>query len=355
MGQGRTFLFFLLVAVCSCTKRGEETRQAGNEGSRREPPRGTAVKTTPPAEDEKKSEQPQADENRLEQVKGTAVRIVPPPGFVPAPRFPGYMQESTNASIMVTEMPAPFSELTAGFSDPAAMKKQRMTLLDKRAVTVDGHGGLLLNVKQSAYGTMFLKWVLVLGDEKKSVMVVANFPQDYEARLSKNLKTSLSTVRWEKDKPLSPAEGLRFTVQEYGNLKRVPTMSNTLAFSRDGVFPSKSPDDPIFVAAPSLSKLPIQDKGSFATERVRSSVGIEGTVIEEITEVTIDDLEGYEVLAKGKHAESGNPVVVYQTILFDDPDYYIMQGRTSERNAENCVPSFKKMARTFKRKGPSEQ
>ena len=46
-----------------------------------------------------------------ERVPGTKVYIVPPDGFRQAIQFPGYINEQKKASIMVTEMPAPFLEI----------------------------------------------------------------------------------------------------------------------------------------------------------------------------------------------------------------------------------------------------
>ncbi len=50
-------------------------------------------------------------------VPGTSVRLPPPEGFMPADRFPGFMKESTGSSIMVSEIPGPYGEVTAGFSN----------------------------------------------------------------------------------------------------------------------------------------------------------------------------------------------------------------------------------------------
>lgn len=71
---------------------------------------------------------------RPSRVAGTRVSLVPPAGFVPARRFPGYALEAEGASIMVTELPAPLDKVLPGFSDPEQLKARALTLLSKESV-----------------------------------------------------------------------------------------------------------------------------------------------------------------------------------------------------------------------------
>jgi hypothetical protein len=43
-------------------------------------------------------------------------------------------------------------------------------------------------------------------------------------------------------------------------------------------------------------------------------------------------------------------VVIYQAILFDGRDYYLMQGLVSRERAPQHLPSFKEMAKSFRRR-----
>ena len=90
-------------------------------------------------------------------VPGTAVSLTPPDGFVAANRFPGFMNESTRSSIMISEIPGPYAEATAGLHDPKRLQAQGMRLLGQSAAKVDGHAALLLQIEQTAYGTLFRK------------------------------------------------------------------------------------------------------------------------------------------------------------------------------------------------------
>lgn len=283
-------------------------------------------------------------------IVGTKVSLKPPDGFTPSPQFPGYSHESLGSSIMVTELPAPFAEASAGFSNPSQLMKRGMTLLSKQEVKVNGRGGLLVQVKQNAFGTEYLKWLLLLGDEKETIMIVAMFPKELNDELSEKLKASVLTATWDRKKEISPTEGLNFTVNEKGDLKLAKRIANSLTFTKSGILPSKDVDDPLFIVAPSLSKMEIGNPEEFAKTRVLQTATIKDIEIEHLNKVTIDTLNGSEIVAKGEDKETGQPMVLYQVILFEEQGYFLMQGLISNRNRQPYVEVFREMARTFKRK-----
>ena len=59
------------------------------------------------------------------RIPGTSVSLTPPPGFQMATRFSGFERLDAGASIVVTEMAAPFEEVAAGMRGQAAAEKGR--------------------------------------------------------------------------------------------------------------------------------------------------------------------------------------------------------------------------------------
>ena len=283
-------------------------------------------------------------------VTGTRATLVPPPGFTPSVRFPGFSQESTNASIMVSEISGPFSETSSGLSDPAALLKRGMVLLGNQKVNVAGYAGVLAQVSQTMGGTEYLKWLFAIGDEQDTLFVVAVFPKASELKLSEKLKASILSVRWDKKKPIELTEGLNFSIAPSGDLKLARRMSNALAFTKNGVFPSKDIDDPFFLVAQSLARTVLADPEGFARARVLQTSEVTDVEIETTQKITIDALNGYEIVATAKDKASNKPMAIYQVILFEEPGYFIMGGLVSERNRESFLKVFEAMAKTFKRK-----
>lgn len=111
------------------------------------------------------------------QVPGTSVSITPPNGYVATDRFPGFMNEATGSSIMVSEIPGPYSEVTAGFNDKKRMQAQGMSLLGKSSVKLNGYTGMLLHVEQPAYGTLFNKWMVAVDRSGTTTLIVATYPE----------------------------------------------------------------------------------------------------------------------------------------------------------------------------------
>lgn len=81
------------------------------------------------------------------EVTGTKVKLTPPQGLKPAKQFPGFFDESTNVSIMVTEMPAPYSEMIKAFTKESLATKN-ISLISKKEISIGGIPGQLLHVRQ---------------------------------------------------------------------------------------------------------------------------------------------------------------------------------------------------------------
>ena len=282
-------------------------------------------------------------------VAGTHISLAPPSGFVPASLFPGFQLESMGASIMVNELPGPFEEITAAFSKPSEMSKKGMLLLEKQAVKSNGRDGLMAKTSQSAYGLVFLKWHFIIGDEKETVIISATFPKQHEAGLSAKMKASLLTAVWDRNKVVSPTEGLNYAVDEVGDLKLAKRMSNALLYTKNGIFPNKGLAEPSFVVAQAISKTSISDTEQYARARILQITQINEIEIERTNKISVDNLEGYEIVARGKDNKSGQPVSVYQVMLFEKHGYFLMQGFAGEDNREMSFKVFKETARTFRR------
>jgi hypothetical protein len=282
-------------------------------------------------------------------VPGTRISLVPPSGFVPSPQFAGFWQEEKGASIMVMELPGPYSQVSAGFSDSAKLAARGIAVSSREEITIGGIKGAIFRMEQSAYGTDYVKWALLIGDETESVMVTATFPRELDAELSEKLRQSILTSLWTRSKPIPPTEGVKFIVSESGDLRFARRMAGTLSFTRKGIFPSPSIYDPLFIVGQSYSKGMIRDYEAFAQSRILATVNVSDITIEQTTPLEIDGLGGYEILATGKDRDSGEPLLLYQTILFEDGGYYIMHGRTGADDRETYTTIFSEMARTFRR------
>jgi hypothetical protein len=112
------------------------------------------------------------------RVPGTEVSLTPPPGFQLAQRFSGFERPDAGASIVVTEMAAPVDQVAAGWT-PQAAAQQGMTITASEDVIIAGTRARLFNVSQTASGTQFRRWILLMGDRTKTVLVTASVPRQF--------------------------------------------------------------------------------------------------------------------------------------------------------------------------------
>lgn len=339
-------VFLVTTLLCSCSRESKAPDPSSSP-----PPAQASAAPQPPRE-------PTSDLQGDNPALGNHVRfpacgitIRQPEGFEKADSFDGFGQPETQSSIMAVGIPGPYSKVTAGFTQEH-MKARGWTLHSKQDVKVDGLSGILVHFEQPAGGKVFLKWSLAFGDDRKTTMVTATFPKSQERELSARLKSTVLSTRLDQSAPPNPGADLPFTIAASPKLRLTPGINKMLIYTKDGVMPTKSPEDPLFIAAPSLGKVVMGDRLPFAEQRLHQTALTKGLVVKSTDAITIGGLDGYESLAEAEHANSGTPLIVYQVILFDEGSYILMQGRVGTAMRDEYLPEFKAMARSFKKTQP---
>jgi len=280
-------------------------------------------------------------------VRGTKVSLIPPPGFTAAKLFPGFQHEDSGSSIMVTEMPAPLSEIMKGMTVDGLATKG-MTLLKSEDAKIAGRSAKLLSVSQAAHGLTFHKWLGLFGTESATVLVVATFPEATSKTIGEPLRKAVLSSQWDPGKAVDRYEGLDFRITETTDLKIAKRIGNMLLITKDGASTRGEAKDPMVVVGSSVSKTTIADLETFSTARVKQTAGTKDLKVAAGKSVTIGGLSGYELSATAKDQKSGTPIVVYQVILAKAKHYYILQGMVAQTNAKRYVPQFSSIAKSFR-------
>ncbi|MCP3136444.1 hypothetical protein [Pyxidicoccus xibeiensis] len=282
------------------------------------------------------------------QVKGTRVSLTPPEGFTEATRFSGFQQEETGASLMVTELPGPYTEVTTGFT-AEGLTSRGMKLLSKKQVKVNGHKGLLLHVAQSASGVDFLKWLVVLGDASATLVVTATYREEDTKALGRPMQAAVLSTRWDRDAAPTAAPAL-FTLKETPGLKEAQRLQGAIIYTRDGTLPGKPGDEPFLIVAPSLGATAAsEDVEAFSLARLKQTAAAEALTVESGAPLTVDGLTGHELVASAKDPATGRDFTLYQVMLVDAQGYYLLQGRVGGADRATYLGHFKTAARAFQR------
>lgn len=282
-------------------------------------------------------------------ITGTRISLIPPDGFSASSRFTGVQNEELEASIMIIQLPAPVGEVTGSFT-PEQLARQKMVLLSKKQLRVGTNDALLYHFRQSSVTEPFLKWVLVLSGEDESALVTAAFPESAKKKLSDALQEAVLSARWNSRTNSDDLAGLSFTVKSHPSLKLAKRISNALAFTKDGKFPGRPHNDPLYIVSESVSKPIVPNKEGFARNHILQTATVTNVTISSSAKIQIDGLEGYELVATARKLNPAEPVTVYLVLLFEREGFFVFQGLTPPTSADEYLQAFREMARSFKRK-----
>lgn len=258
------------------------------------------------------------------------------------------MHEATHSSIMISEIPGPYGEVTAGFNDKKRMQTQGMVLLNTSSVKVDGHNGMLLHVEQSAYGTLFKKWMVAVDRSGATTLIVASYPEA-EAKQGEVLKSAILAATFHQ--ATDPSDELTFSVTPSTPFKVAKVFGQNMVLSPHGRFPVKDESIPLMIVGLSASKgLDISDKRIFAERRVKKTAKVKNITVTQSTPVKIGNLSGYATTARGEGEDKATPLTIYQVLLFDTSGYCLIQGITPSADKEKYIPVFEIISKSFKMK-----
>lgn len=281
-------------------------------------------------------------------ITGTHVSLTRPAGFTVARDFPGFQQAANMASVMVTEIPGPFVQTTAGFRTQT-LAGRGITLRSRQARPLGSTAGLLLHLTQNAGGMEFEKWVYAFGDAHETVLVTATFPREATAKFSAKLKATVVGARWDRSRAVDPFSDLRFRLTAQPPLQFARRFGNMLLFTEGGRFPQPSPTAALFGAGYALADVASVSKKVFSLKRLAQQPVRDQTVLS-TQAVTMGGLSGFESTATGFDARTKAPVALYQVVLFEGRTYFLMFGLTGAERASHDVPVFRATARTLQRK-----
>ena len=283
-------------------------------------------------------------------IAGTHVQLTAPAGYGPTGgRFTGLINKKNGASIMITELPAPFSQTQAGFTKEK-LAERKLDLLSSKPMSVQGMMGLYAELEQAAYETNFQKYLLHFGNETISISVLGTIEKLAAEKDKEALKDAVLSATYNK-KASAPSlvDGLPFTISDTTKLKRWHRLQNSLIF-REHPFDEKAIHRPVFVVAPSIAALDIEDKKAYAQNRVTQTVHVTDQKSDSEKPVEIAGLKGFEIVVTGKDHKDQSPMVLYQTMLFGKKIYYIFQGICSEKDRAVYLNEFRMLTESFKPK-----
>jgi len=283
------------------------------------------------------------------RVRGTRVEMERPAGFVDAANFSGFQHAEDGSSIMVTEMPAPYTQATAGFNADG-LASRGMKLVSKQGVKVGHFPAMLLEVTQDAYGTAYHKWMLTFGDDARTVIVTGTAPAAIPGAADVLKKAVLSTTYAESAAVPSMVADLPFTISGTKDLKLANRIQNMLVFTSTGKIRDPDAKDPsLFIVGQAFSDWDIGDRTAFARKRLNQVEGVTNVEVLSEGDVKISGMPAREMTASGVD-KKGDKLFIVQTIVYVPKGYFILQGLTDLSLRLTREPQFREIVNSFKLK-----
>src|SRR5580765_3210656 len=281
------------------------------------------------------------------RVPGTNVTLLPPAGFAVARQYPGFEHAEAQASIVVTELPVAATDMMRSMTAPALGTKG-MSLIAARDTVVAEKPARLLHVRQAAPGGSVLKWILIAGDAKATMMIVGTFPEAASPDVGETIRKSVLTASWSTAPPADSFEGLPFRLTATASLKLARRVSNMLMFTESGTTGSPGSTEALYIAGHSIGQGQITDARTFAETRAKQTDRLTGVKGFTGSPIRIDGANGYELEADAIDSRSGRPMRLYQVIIPDQTGYFILQGISRADRASEIVPEFRKLTASFR-------
>jgi hypothetical protein len=283
-------------------------------------------------------------------IPGMHVALVPPVGFVAATSFPGFQDDATGSSIVVAELPGPFSEIADGMTD-ARIAGEGIEVITREEITQNGLPAVLIEGRQDAGGGrgIFGKVLFITGTEDATALIDCNYPEGDEA-LRETMVEAVRTTLFDPDRPVDPTDALDFTIEPAPPLKFAGAFANGAVYNTSGQLPAADPLEPALIVAPSLGPAVVGDAEEFAKRRLAQTPQIVDPVVEEVSDVTVAGMDGIEILASaGDDDDPSHTLFVYQLLLVDQEQggYVLMTGVARRDDRADALPAFRDSASTF--------
>ena len=289
---------------------------------------------------------PAALDARAPLVPGTHVRMQVPAGGQRGTGFLGYAWPD-GASIVVVELPAPYSESAKGLAEDR-LTSQGMTLLSSEAIDAGGRAAQLLHVSQDAHGVRYRKWLLMLGDEGHTIIISAIYPETLAIHFAEPFRAALVSASWDPSAVVDPRDELDWTIDPPRGLELARGPMGALLFTQAG---QPTPDDhgaPIYIAGSSMGYLVVEDLQTEAEAAVYELTQVRELEIELSQPFTMATAEAWEIVARAKDLSTGIDLVVHQVMLTTESGYVRMVGMVRAADAEAWLPRFREAAATWK-------
>jgi|307.fasta_scaffold00098_5 hypothetical protein len=264
---------------------------------------------------------------------GSRLGLVPPPAMVASRAFQGFQDPGTNATILLTTLPAAAYEQFDKSMIPDAMKKQGITVEHRTPIELTDGKGFVLSGRETTDKQHFRKWMLIASIGDVTALVHFQVPEQDTTYSEQTVRAIFATLAVRERVP--DAEQLSLVPFRIGELAgfRIEEVVPGRGIVLVDLPPDESPSDPnatakarLFIAAMPGGPGEPGERDNFARVAFSQISGIKEVQLQDGGPLRIGGQPGYQILAKAKDAGTGTDVMVVQWLRFGSGGFLRMIG-----------------------------
>jgi len=272
------------------------------------------------------------------------IGIVPPQDMTVSRRFSGFENEEKAAAINLVEMPAQaYDQLVKGFTKDA-LKRQGLNETSRETLKLGDKAGVLIG------GTMEgpvegRKWVMAVKGQDVTGLIIAQVRGGADGYSESQIREALKSVALRGPIPIEEqVSAMPFRLGDLAGFRPVRAISGNSVLFTDGPKDTiKAVEQPILIMAASPGAAPPagDQRNQFARAALNANQILKEVRVERSESFRFKGQDWHEIVAKAVEAESGQPVVVMQTIRFEPGRYVRMVGLTRVEQRDENLRRFR--------------
>lgn len=253
------------------------------------------------------------------------IGMVPPPGFVPSTKFPGFENPDAKAAILLLELPAEaFTDIEKGFTDEV-LKSRGMAVELRDQIDVKDGRGFMVAGQQSAGGLSRREVVFAGALSGITALVSMQISEEGRASVSdatarEAFKTVVVRERIPDEEKLSV---LPYTFSDLAGFRIVRGGQDGAALLTDGpndVVTAVEQPYVLIGIAPAETPKP-EERDAFARRVFSAAPGLKEVRITRAEPMRIGGMTGYEIIAEAKDVRSNTEINAVQWLRFNRGAY----------------------------------
>lgn len=248
------------------------------------------------------------------------IGLVPPPGFVPSVKFPGFENQAASAAILLVDLPPEaFADIEKGFTDEA-LKARGMTVQAREQIALkDGHGFMVAGPQESG-GAKRYEAVLIASVGGATAIVSVQMVEASRATVTDAaIRDALKTVTLRKEVPQSERLSvLPYKIGDLAGFRIIRSGQDGNAILTDGPNDAvEAVEQPFMVIGVQTGDVPKpEERDQFARRIFSTAPGIKDVKIVRAEPLRMGQSAGYEIVAEAKNAATDTDVTTVQWLRF---------------------------------------